>query len=177
MKCPHCNGEHPDSYKFCPVTGKPIELKACTNKDCPDFGKRILPAEAKFCPRCGKPMSDINEDVEEQNVPFHIRYPQYDLVPYSDFKFNNKIIFFLKTPEYIEDIQRLSEGDNYLYIARKGKLGVLRYRYKKHWYGDDHSKWVIIPCEYDKIEDEGNYYKCFKDGKIVMFNRSGKEIK
>ena len=56
MKCPHCNGEHPDGYKFCPVTGKPIELKACTNKDCPDFGKRILPAEAKFCPRCGKPI-------------------------------------------------------------------------------------------------------------------------
>ena len=67
MKCPHCNGEHPDGYKFCPVTGKPIELKACANKDCPDFGKRILPAEAKFCPRCGKPILS-NTSSEENNV-------------------------------------------------------------------------------------------------------------
>ena len=56
MKCPHCNGEHPDNFKFCPETGVRIEpqLKACTNKDCPDYGKLILPLEAKFCPRCGK---------------------------------------------------------------------------------------------------------------------------
>lgn len=56
MKCPHCNGEHPDNFKFCPETGERIEpqLKACTNKDCPDYGKSILPLEAKFCPRCGK---------------------------------------------------------------------------------------------------------------------------
>ena len=19
MKCPHCNGEHPDNYQFCPI--------------------------------------------------------------------------------------------------------------------------------------------------------------
>ena len=25
MKCPHCGGEHPASYKFCPVTGKEID--------------------------------------------------------------------------------------------------------------------------------------------------------
>ena len=24
MKCPHCNGEHPNFFKFCPVTGKTI---------------------------------------------------------------------------------------------------------------------------------------------------------
>ena len=54
MKCPHCGGEHPASYKFCPVTGKEIDahhgMKAC---DCPDCGKYILPAEARYCPRCG----------------------------------------------------------------------------------------------------------------------------
>ena len=58
MKCPYCNGEHPDNYRFCPETGLEIvpQFKACTNKDCPDCGKYILPLEAKFCPRCGKPI-------------------------------------------------------------------------------------------------------------------------
>ena len=27
--------------------------RACPNAECPDFGKHILPLEAKFCPRCG----------------------------------------------------------------------------------------------------------------------------
>ena len=56
MRCPHCNGEHPDNYRFCPITGQEIvpQFKACTNKDCPDYGKYILPLEAKFCPRCGQ---------------------------------------------------------------------------------------------------------------------------
>ena len=58
MKCPHCNGEHPDNYRFCPITGEEImpQFKACTNEGCPDYGKYILPLEAKFCPRCGKPI-------------------------------------------------------------------------------------------------------------------------
>ena len=60
MKCPHCNGEHPDNYQFCPITGQRIEpqFKACTNEDCPDFGKHILPLEAKFCPCCGRPIQE-----------------------------------------------------------------------------------------------------------------------
>lgn len=55
MKCPHCGQEHPDSFKFCPNTAKPIEtqLKACTNKNCPDCGKFLLPIDSKFCPTCG----------------------------------------------------------------------------------------------------------------------------
>ena len=55
MKCPHCNGEHPDYYRFCPETGLEIvpQFKACTNEDCPDCGKYILPLEAKYCPSCG----------------------------------------------------------------------------------------------------------------------------
>lgn len=55
MKCPHCGQEHPDSFKFCPNTAKAIEtqLKACTNKNCPDCGKYILPIDSKFCPTCG----------------------------------------------------------------------------------------------------------------------------
>ena len=56
MRCPHCNGEHPVDFKFCPKTGREIvpQLKACTNADCPEYGKPILSLEAKFCSRCGK---------------------------------------------------------------------------------------------------------------------------
>ena len=60
MKCPHCNGEHPDNYQFCPITGQRIEphFKACTNENCPDYGKYTLPLEAKFCPCCGRPIQE-----------------------------------------------------------------------------------------------------------------------
>lgn len=55
MKCPHCGQEHPDNFQFCPITGKKIsQLIACTNKQCLDYGKHILPADSKFCPICGK---------------------------------------------------------------------------------------------------------------------------
>lgn len=61
MKCLHCGQEHPDNTKFCPETGKKIEiikestseLIACTNPSCDDYGKKILPADSKFCPNCG----------------------------------------------------------------------------------------------------------------------------
>ena len=70
MKCPHCKGEHPDDFKFCPVTGSKLEpqLKACSNKDCPDYGKAILPAEAKFCPRCGYAIGGYVSNNNERNV-------------------------------------------------------------------------------------------------------------
>ena len=55
MKCIHCNQEHPDDFMFCPITGVKLEpqKKACTNEECCDYGKYILPPEANFCPRCG----------------------------------------------------------------------------------------------------------------------------
>lgn len=67
MKCPHCGQEHPDNFKFCPNTGKTIEsqLKACTNKQCPDCGKHILPIESKYCPTCG---SNISENLDTSKV-------------------------------------------------------------------------------------------------------------
>lgn len=69
MKCPHCNGEHPDNFKFCPETGEEIvpQFKACTNRECPDYGKYILPLEAKFCPRCGRAL-DVQNEQKRENV-------------------------------------------------------------------------------------------------------------
>ncbi len=63
MKCPYCGQEHPDNFQFCPVTGQSIapQFKACTNEQCSDFGKYILPLDSRFCPRCGHPVGGISE--------------------------------------------------------------------------------------------------------------------
>ncbi len=54
MICPHCGKEHPDDFKVCPYTAKPIEtqLQYCKNEGC-NF-RSPLPLSAKFCPNCGK---------------------------------------------------------------------------------------------------------------------------
>ena len=70
MKCVHCNGEHPDGFKFCPVTGKEIvqTFKACTNPECADFEKHILPPDALFCPRCGLKIGTSSKDDNEDSL-------------------------------------------------------------------------------------------------------------
>ena len=66
MLCLHCGQEHPDNFKFCPVTGQLIpQMKACINPDCPNCGKHILPFDAKFCPRCGTP---IDSEVKSSQI-------------------------------------------------------------------------------------------------------------
>ncbi len=70
MKCKICNTENRDTAKFCNECGAKLEpqLKACSNKDCPDYGKAILPAEAKFCPRCGYAIGGYVSNNNERNV-------------------------------------------------------------------------------------------------------------
>ena len=76
--CPYCKEEHPDGYKFCPVTGNKLELlKACTNEDCPDYGKHILPLEAKFCPRCGSPIKGANYEISYESGSNSIEGHEY----------------------------------------------------------------------------------------------------
>ena len=70
MKCKICNTENRDTAKFCNECGAKLEpqLKSCSNKDCPDYGKAILPAEAKFCPRCGYAIGGYVSNNNERNV-------------------------------------------------------------------------------------------------------------
>lgn len=59
MICPHCHQEHPDSARFCPVTGQEI-----TNNQpiCPNCYRETLPG-LSYCTFCGAKL------VSEQTVP------------------------------------------------------------------------------------------------------------
>lgn len=65
MKCHHCGKEHADNPKFCPETGKKIELQVlyCADPDC-DY-RQPLPINAKFCPNCGTSLIEMNSKKEE----------------------------------------------------------------------------------------------------------------
>ncbi len=59
MKCPHCQQEHPDNAKFCPVSGQEIpqpetnvQNEEPESTTCPNCGKPIATV-GKFCPHCG----------------------------------------------------------------------------------------------------------------------------
>lgn len=71
MKCPYCGQEHPDNYSFCPVTGQKIvpQFKACTNEQCPDYGKYILPLDSRFCPSCGKALDNQIDEIFVNVLP------------------------------------------------------------------------------------------------------------
>ena len=171
MKCKDCGYENVENARFCCHCGKELEeMRCCTNPECENFNRHIIPMAALFCPVCGKKIETILD------APFHERHPEYNLIPYAEFKYKDNITFLFKKPEYIEDGYR-GTGKNYFFIARKEKLGVLRYEYNKHWYGDDHFTKRIIPCEYDKIEMQNDYFICYKDGNKYFIDYDGRIIK
>lgn len=86
MKCPYCNQNHPDDYQFCPATGKKIELlKACTNQECLEYGKKNLPSDSLFCPKCG-------HKLEGDNTPTYVFNPRKSMSSLEDFKHGNIIV-------------------------------------------------------------------------------------
>lgn len=81
---PHCGQEHPDNFRFCPMTGQSIapQFKACSNKQCRDYGKYILPLVSKFCPSCGKPL-DAQTSEEPNSTTANNAHTQANGVPNS----------------------------------------------------------------------------------------------
>lgn len=81
MKCPHCNQEHPDGFQFCPATGQKINfLKACSNENCPDYGKNILPQDSMFCPRCGRKLDSIETEPRGNVKNFTINGASFKMI-------------------------------------------------------------------------------------------------
>lgn len=89
MKCPHCNQDHPDNTKFCPETGKKLEqLKACSNPECPNYGKYILPLDCSFCPVCGTPISESHCQYDENVKVFNINGVSFKMIKVKAGAFN-----------------------------------------------------------------------------------------
>lgn len=146
-----------------------LDMKCCQNKSCDYYNKYILPPDSLFCSKCGCRL-ELPFD-----VPFHKRHPEYHLVPFCDRPYKG-IVFLFKEPEFIENKQR-HEGDNFFYIARYEKIGVVKYTFKNGIFVDTEKVERIIPCEYDSIERDDDYFVCYKGTDKVFINFEGKIIK
>ena len=125
------------------------------------------PDNAQFCRICGHRFD------ESQNLPFHLQHPELHLKPISEYA---KLSFWFKKPEYVEDPLE-SEDPEYLYMARKGKLGILYWHIEKHWYGDTNIFYRVIQCEYDHIEKKEGMFICYKGSERVFIDLKGNILK
>lgn len=140
------------------------------------------PLDAKFCRKCGSDFNGGSSADDSSDVrPFLIRHPELNLLPASDSQFE-KLFFWFNKPEYIENSYK-SDNSDYLYIVRRGKIGILYWTTEKHWYGKQIYR-RIIPCKYDRIEKADGYFICHTckytytkkaDGHIIRHNK-GTEI-
>ena len=145
----------------------------CSNYDC----QSVNPDSAKFCRKCGTPIvrdeKIFSTRIETDNRPFHLKHPELHLKPKSEF---TELSFIFKSPEYVEDPME-AEDSEYLYIARKGKLGILYWRIEKHWYGKDNVYNRIIPCEYDRIDKADGHFVCYKGSQVTYIGLKGQILK
>lgn len=83
MKCPHCGQEHPDDFKFCPISGQPLapQTKVCGNPACKYSN---VPIEAKFCPRCRFDFSQESFQEDNENNRNQEDDKSYLIVTVSD---------------------------------------------------------------------------------------------
>lgn len=148
-------------------------------KQCPQCNTEN-PQEANFCRKCGYKIYDkkkvVNESIPEPKVdhrPFHIRYPEYNLIPYSE----HAASFVFNQPDYIER-EYLPHGKNqFLWIVKDGKFGITKFRYEDHWYGDEVYTDRIIKCRYDCIEKADAYFICHKDSQVIYIDLQGNILK
>lgn len=59
MHCSYCGQEHPDSARFCPVTGKTLVPEQAI---CPRCGRGVQ-AEATYCPTCGADLRAVSNEI------------------------------------------------------------------------------------------------------------------
>lgn len=130
------------------------------------------PLDAKFCRKCGRDFNGGSSADDSSDVrPFHIRHPELNLLPASDSEFE-KLFFWFNKPEYIENPNKADDSD-YLYIVRRGKIGILYWITEKHWYGKQEIYRRIIPCKYDCIEKADGHFVCHKGTKIEYRDMKG----
>ena len=119
---------------------------------------------------------------EEKDIPFNIKYPEYNLIPRSSFRRLNFFKFGLPNwPDYIEDPHKTSEKE-YLWIVRKSIFGLYQFGIL-YWHESKflgvfpcYRYHVVIGCLYERIEkatsNDNVLFLCFNKGKIQHFRDS-----
>ena len=126
-------------------------------------------------------MDTVKELSDKGNVandlPFHLRHPEFHLKPLSFFR-DQGLSFFFNSPDYVE-IPEQSVHPDYLYIVKDEKFGILYWHYEKHFLYTENKHERIIPCEYEKIEKriEEGMFICYKEEKRFFYDLSGVLLK
>lgn len=153
MKCPSCKNEVHNDSKFCNHCGIKLELnqKACTNKECVDFGKYVLPLDSKYCPTCG---SKIGGDTEIVTVlkSFHnitlgeTNIYDVDIDEYDELE--NPLFGYIKT---VNGIKTDKSGCNIKCIANQsdGRIFALQImNFEKYTFPES---WLSLGIKLDNI--------------------------
>ncbi|MBQ9312124.1 MAG: zinc ribbon domain-containing protein [Bacteroidales bacterium] len=125
--------------------------------------------EARFCGNCGSEL--------DTTLPYSLRHPEMNLMSYENYEDKGysfpKSLFKSITPDYCENPG--GYGKKHLWFVKDGKVGIFYVHQKNSWFIVD--EYIVIKAEWDKIEKYPEYYKCYKDGKVVYLNLRGKEMK
>lgn len=156
-----------------------MEGKLCERQDC----KAKNPIHANYCRICGSKFStDMNE------LPFHLRRPELNLVPYSAFwqkPCNTDLVLFWDMfslysgdPEYVENLQY--SGDTvYLYAAKHDRVGIISWSKKNTTFRGLINKYtLIVPYKYEMIEKRPGMFVCHKkNGKTDYRDMQGEILR
>ena len=66
---------------------------------------------------------------------------------------------------------------NYLYIARKGRIGIVFWCVKDGLFGKKNKYKRIIPCDFDSIEKHSDHFVCYKKERKVFYDLKGTILK
>lgn len=156
---------------------QPIEIsqKKCDKDYCQTLNK----AEYKFCTNCGASLVDVNVFIEcnkddKTLIPFNLRYPSYNLIPYSTHCINK----FIGELEYVEKEKKEYDRIQFLFIVKDEKMGITSFELTKHWlWGERIKAKIIIQPNYNRIEKESNYFVCYEGPKPSYFDTNGNNLK
>ena len=186
MRCPHCHQEHPENYEFCPVTGNKLEKKVnieqISKKDKYQIVLHWLQhefynvAQEKFNPRDqvlkilqNEAQCAVDKYLISGHAAIQIKYVknvnsmgQPIHSGSLDLALDRKRWYALFHPEKTADTCW-----EYVKYCGYGKVK----RFQRKYALVDCDDVVILPCEYDDIQElPSGFIKFRKDGKYGLLN-------
>ena len=125
-----------------------------------------------------KEFKGIPDRYNNTTLPYNIQHPEMNLIPLSEFeKYCSDVTdlywgLFDYRPDYVECPN--ARGKTYLYIVRKGKVGIAWGAYKQNFWGIiKYRCGVVITCKYDRIEKHPDMFVCHKENDIYYVDLQG----